>query len=123
MVMLRIENLLLRGDGHGNPGHNQGRMLEETSLVQQSPRAVENGAASAAAAAAAAAAAVAATGGAAAPGVGSAVHPGAANGVHHEMGLGASVALPSHTALRSFTRHLRVRVDSFVCLPACRGGE
>eukprot|EP00904_Undaria_pinnatifida_P004685 jgi/Undpi1/14217/HiC_scaffold_9.g03866.m1 len=36
-VMLRIENLLLRGDGQ----HTQGRMLEETSLVQGPPN--ENG--------------------------------------------------------------------------------
>lgn len=88
VVMLRIENLLLRGDGHGsaNPNHHgHGRMLEETSLVQ-GPRSVENGAASpaAVAAAAAAAAAVATSGGPATAG------PGAANGVHHESGLGAS---------------------------------
>lgn len=68
--MLRIENLLLRGDGQVA----QGRMLEETSLVQ-SAGPTANGAGGGA-------------GGGPPGGAGAGAPPGPPNGVHHESALG-----------------------------------
>eukprot|EP00903_Cladosiphon_okamuranus_P014466 g13421.t1 len=71
-VMLRIENLLLRGDGQVS----QGRMLEETSLVQ-GPGTVENGGAGGNSATRSSV------------GAGTTATSAAPNGGHHESGLGA----------------------------------
>eukprot|EP00752_Nemacystus_decipiens_P006072 g5480.t1 len=73
-VMLRIENLLLRGDGQVA----QGRMLEETSLVQ-GPGAVNNGGGGGGSAG----------GGSGSVGAGATTNSAAPNGGHHESGLGA----------------------------------
>ena len=76
--MLRIENLLLRGDGQVA----QGRMLEETSLVQgQGGQVVENGGAGSGSGSSAG-------GGGGSVGAGPTANSAAANG-HHESALGA----------------------------------
>lgn len=79
--MLRIENLLLRGDGQVA----QGRMLEETSLVQgqgQGQGPAENGGGGGSGGGSG-------SGGGGSVGAGPTASSAAPNGGHHESGLGA----------------------------------
>lgn len=104
-VMLRIENLLLRGDGQVS----QGRMLEETSLVQGQETAENGGAGGGGSGSSAAGGSV---------GVGATATSAAPNGGHHESGLGAlgATTLLCHCCFvsvwgresleRKFSRHL-----------------
>lgn len=107
--MLRIENLLLRGDGQVT----QGRMLEETSLVQRQGPA-ENGGGSGSGSSAG--------GGGGSVGSGPAANSAAPNGGHHEPGLGALGAaafffvLDSPRLGNSHTEHMVYRYLLYGCM-------
>lgn len=84
--MLRIENLLLRGDGQVS----QGRMLEETSLVQgQGGATVENGAGAGSVSGSGSSTGAGGGAGGSVGAAGPTAVSAAPNGAHHESGLGA----------------------------------